>query len=46
MGFKINPDVSNTDLLELKQELNKLGPEKARRDLLADAIIAPHEMTQ
>lgn len=37
--FKIDSDASNADLLELKQELNKLGPEKAQRDL-ADATIA------
>ena len=26
--FNIDSDASDTDLLELKQELNKLGPEK------------------
>ena len=27
--FDIDSDASDADLLELKQELNKLGPEKA-----------------
>jgi len=35
---------SGADLLELKQELNKLGLEKAQRDL-ADATVAAQEMT-
>ena len=38
-NFDIDSDVSDADLLELKQELNKLGPEKAQRDLV-DATIA------
>lgn len=42
--FDIDSDASDTDLLELKQELNKLGPEKAQRDL-ADATVAAQEMT-
>ena len=29
VDFDINSDASDVDLLELKQELNKLGPEKA-----------------
>ena len=44
VGFDIDSDASDADLLELKQELNKLGPEKAQRDL-ADATIAAQEMT-
>ena len=28
--FDIDSDASDADLLELKQELNKLGPEKAQ----------------
>lgn len=31
--FDIGSDASDADLLELKQELNKLGPGKAQRDL-------------
>ena len=42
--FDIDSDASDADLLELKQELDKLGPEKAQRDL-ADATIAAQEMT-
>lgn len=42
--FDIDSDVSDADLLELKQELNKLGPAKAQRDL-ADAIIAAQKRT-
>ncbi len=42
--FDIDSDASDADLLELKQELNKLGPEKAQRDL-ADATIAAQELT-
>ncbi len=42
--FDIDSDASDADLLELKQELNKLGPEKAQRDL-ADATIAAQKMT-
>jgi len=42
--FDIDSDVSDADLLELKQELNKLGPEKAQRDL-ADATVAAQDMT-
>lgn len=37
--FDIDSDASDADLLELKQELNWLGSEKAQRDL-ADATIA------
>ncbi|KAI4088490.1 MAG: hypothetical protein L6R37_008196 [Teloschistes peruensis] len=40
----IDSDASDADLLELKQELDKLGNEKAQRDL-ADATIAAQEMT-
>ncbi|KAL8640700.1 MAG: hypothetical protein Q9228_002414, partial [Teloschistes exilis] len=40
----IDSDTSDADLLELKQELEKLGTKKARRDL-ADATIAAQEMT-
>jgi len=39
VDFDIESDASDVDLLELKQKLNKLGPEKAQRDL-ADATIA------
>ncbi|KAI4191879.1 MAG: hypothetical protein LQ350_008723, partial [Teloschistes chrysophthalmus] len=42
--FDIDSDASDADLLELKQELNKLGPGKTRRDL-ADATIAAQEIT-
>lgn len=42
--FDIDSDASDADLLELKQELNKLGPERAQRDL-ADATVAAQEMT-
>ena len=42
--FDIDSDASNADLLELKQELNKLGPERAQRDL-ADATVAAQEIT-
>ena len=42
--FDIDSVASDADLLELKQELNKLGPEKAQRDL-ADTTIAAQEMT-
>ena len=43
--FEIDSDVSDAELLELKQkhELLKLGPEKARD--LADATVAAQEMT-
>jgi len=44
VGFEIDSDVSDADLLELKQELNKLGSEKAQRDL-ADATVAVQETT-
>lgn len=37
--FDIDSNVSNADLLELKQELNKSGPERAQRDL-AGATVA------
>ena len=30
--FDIDSDASDADLLELKQKLNKLGPEKAQGD--------------
>jgi hypothetical protein len=43
--FDIDSEVSDADLLELKQELNKLGTEKAQRDL-ADATLAAQEMTR
>lgn len=43
--FDMDSDASYADLLKLKQELNKLGLEKAQRDL-ADAIVAAQEMTQ
>lgn len=43
-GFDIDSDASDADLLELKQELNRLGSEKAQRDL-ADATLAIQEMT-
>ncbi len=43
--FDIDSDASDVDLLELKQELIKLGPEKAQRDL-ADATVAAQEMTR
>ena len=43
--FDIDSDASDADLLELKQELNKLGPEKAQRDL-ADATVTAQEMTR
>jgi len=36
VDFDIGSDAFNTDLLKLKQNLNKIGPEKAQRDL-ADA---------
>ena len=42
--FDIDSDASDADLLELKQELNKLGPERAQRDL-ADVTIVVQEMT-
>ena len=42
--FDIDSNVSDAELLELKQELKNLGPEKAQRDL-ADATIAVQEMT-
>lgn len=42
--FDIDSDASDADLRELKQELNKLGPEKAQRDLV-DATVAAQEMT-
>ncbi|KAL9576434.1 MAG: hypothetical protein Q9203_007748, partial [Teloschistes exilis] len=42
--FDIDSDASDADLLELKQELNKFGPGKTRRDL-ADATIAAQEIT-
>ena len=42
--FDIDSDASDTDLLELKQELNKLGPEKAQQDL-ADTTVTAQEMT-
>ena len=42
--FEIDSDVSDADLLALKQELNKLGPERAPRNL-ADATIAAQNMT-
>lgn len=42
--FDIDSDAFNTDLLQLKQELNKLGPERAQRDL-ADVTIVVQEMT-
>ncbi|KAL9577662.1 MAG: hypothetical protein Q9203_007379, partial [Teloschistes exilis] len=42
--FDIDSDASDADLLGLKQELNKLSPEKAQRDL-ADSNIAAQEMT-
>lgn len=42
--FDIGSDASDADLLELKQELNELGPERAQRDL-ADATVAAQEMT-
>lgn len=37
--FDIDSDISDADLLEPKQELNKLGLEKAQWEL-ADATIA------
>ncbi|KAI4260744.1 MAG: hypothetical protein LQ352_000136 [Teloschistes flavicans] len=39
----IDSDTSDADLLELKQELEKLGTKKARRDL-ADTIITAQEI--
>ena len=42
--FDIDSDASDADLLELRQELNKLGPERAQRDL-PDATVAAQEMT-
>lgn len=42
--FDIDSDASDADLLELKQELNILGPERAQRDV-ADATVAAQEMT-
>ena len=42
--FDIDSDASDADLLELKRELNELGPERAQRDL-ADATVAAQEMT-
>lgn len=42
--FDIDSNASDADLLDLKQGLNRLGPEKAQRDL-ADATIAAQEMT-
>ena len=42
--FDIDSNVSDADLLELKQELGKLGSTKAQRDL-ADATIAIQETT-
>ena len=41
--FEIDSDVSDTDLLDLKRELNQLGTERAQRDL-ADATMAYQEM--
>ena len=41
---QVDFDASDADLLELKQELNKLSPEKAQRDL-ADATVAAQETT-
>ena len=38
--FNIDSDASDADLLELKQELNKLGPERAQRDLANTTITA------
>lgn len=43
--FDIDSDASDVNLLELKQELIKLGSEKAQRDL-ADVTIAAQEMTR
>ncbi len=43
--FDIDSEVSDADLLELKQELKQLGTEKAQRDL-ADATVAAQEMTR
>ncbi|KAL9099083.1 MAG: hypothetical protein Q9163_005362 [Psora crenata] len=42
--FDIDSDASNADLLELKQELYKLGPERTQRDL-ADTTVATQEIT-
>lgn len=42
--FDIDSNVSDADLLELKQELGKLRSEQAQRDL-ADATIAIQQMT-
>lgn len=42
--FDIDSDASDADLLELKQELNELGPERAQRDL-ADATVAAQKVT-
>ncbi|MCJ1473138.1 hypothetical protein MMC13_001789 [Lambiella insularis] len=42
--FEIDSDASDAELLELKQELSRLKPEKAKRDL-ADATVAAQEMT-
>ena len=44
VDFDIRSDASDADLLELKQELNKLGLEKAQRDL-ADIAVTAQEMT-
>ena len=44
-GSNIDSDVSDTDLLELQEELKKLGSEKTQRDLAA-AAIAAQEITQ
>ena len=43
--FDIDSDASDAELLELKQELTKLGPEKAQRDL-ADATVAAQAITR
>ena len=40
--FDIDLDASDVDLLKLKQELIKLGPEKVQRDL-ADATITAQD---
>ena len=42
--FDIDSDTSNEELLELKRDLQNLGPEKAQRDL-ADATKAIQEKT-
>ncbi|KAI4085745.1 MAG: hypothetical protein L6R37_008483, partial [Teloschistes peruensis] len=43
VDLDIDSDTSDANLLELKQELEKLGTKKTRRDL-ADATIAAQEM--